>query len=314
MSVAKRYLDPKNDIVFKRIFGEHPEILRSFLNALLPLPEDAKIVSLEYLPAEQVPHLPLLKNSLVDVRCKDQLGRQFIVEMQMNWTNAFLQRVLFNASKAYVRQLERGERYEHLQPVIGLSVLDAIFRPETETFYHHYQLAEEGRPEEIIEGLQLVFIELPKFKPDLLAEPLRNAWLRFLQETGDAETPEEVRSLETDLSAQSAEIREAVQLSAEAAFTPMELDAYDRYWDIVRTERTLFAGKSREAMAEGLAAGLEKGHQEGLAKGHQEGLAKGREEGREEGVAIGRADERAILYQKLLSSGMTPAEAHQFIE
>ena len=31
-----RYLDPRNDLVFKRIFGEHPQILRSFLNALLP--------------------------------------------------------------------------------------------------------------------------------------------------------------------------------------------------------------------------------------------------------------------------------------
>lgn len=95
--MSRRYLDPKNDIVFKRIFGEHPNILRSFLNALLPLPENGQIVSLEYLPAEQVPQLPLLKHSIVDVRCVDQIGRQFIVEMQMNWTSAFLQRVLFNA-------------------------------------------------------------------------------------------------------------------------------------------------------------------------------------------------------------------------
>ncbi|MDR0724809.1 MAG: Rpn family recombination-promoting nuclease/putative transposase, partial [Prevotellaceae bacterium] len=31
-----KYLDPKNDIPFKRIFGEHPELLISFLNALMP--------------------------------------------------------------------------------------------------------------------------------------------------------------------------------------------------------------------------------------------------------------------------------------
>lgn len=35
-----RYLDPKADIVFKKIFGEHPELLKSFLNAVLPLPEN----------------------------------------------------------------------------------------------------------------------------------------------------------------------------------------------------------------------------------------------------------------------------------
>ncbi|KAB2637932.1 MAG: hypothetical protein DVB25_08970, partial [Verrucomicrobia bacterium] len=95
-----RFLDPRSDMVFKRIFGEHPEILREFLNGVLPFESESEfIVSLEYLPGEQVPDIPLIKNSIVDVRCKDASGRQFIVEMQMAWTNAFLQRVLFNASK-----------------------------------------------------------------------------------------------------------------------------------------------------------------------------------------------------------------------
>jgi hypothetical protein len=46
-----RYLDPKNDLTFKKVFGEHPHLLRSFLNALLPLAPGQEIVSLEYLPA-----------------------------------------------------------------------------------------------------------------------------------------------------------------------------------------------------------------------------------------------------------------------
>ena len=57
----KRYLDPKNDLVFRRIFGEHPDLLRAFLNAVLPLELEEQIVSLEYLPAEQVPEVPLLR-------------------------------------------------------------------------------------------------------------------------------------------------------------------------------------------------------------------------------------------------------------
>ena len=101
----KRYLDPKNDLVFKRVFGEHPEVLRAFLNAVLPLKPEGLIASLEYLTPEQTPEIPLLKYTIVDVRCRDQHGREFIVEMQMQWTTSFLQRVLFNASKAYVRQL-----------------------------------------------------------------------------------------------------------------------------------------------------------------------------------------------------------------
>ena len=264
--MATRYLDPRNDIVFKRIFGEHANILRSFLNALLPLPDDNKIVSLEYLTPEQVPELPLFKHTIVDVRCKDQSGRQFIVEMQMNWTNAFLQRVLFNASKAYVRQLERAERYEGLQPVIGLSLLDDVFRPETDQFYHHYQMVAAGQPEAIIEGIQLVFIELPKFKPEALQEKLRVAWLRFLRETGDVDTAEEATILDLEVASVAPEIQEAVTLTREAAFTPGELEAYDRYWDAVRTERTLIEGKSAEASAKARAEALVEGEARGLTK------------------------------------------------
>ena len=46
------------------------------------------------------------------MRFRDKVGRQFIVEMQMLWSSAFMQRVLFNASKAYVRQLGSNIRYE----------------------------------------------------------------------------------------------------------------------------------------------------------------------------------------------------------
>ena len=311
--MAFRYLDPRNDIVFKRIFGEHEAILRSFLNALLPLPDDGQIVSLEYLPAEQVPELPLFKNTIVDVCCKDQQGRQFIVEMQMNWTNAFLQRVLFNASKAYVRQLDRAERYEVLQPVIGLSILDDVFRPETEQFYHHYQLAEETQPESVIEGIKLVFIELPKFHADApqgLKRRLAVAWLRFLKETGDVDTPEEATTLEREIAAASPELQEAVTLAAEAGFTPGQLAAYDKYWDAIRSERTLIEGKTEEARAEGKAEGLAEGEAVGLEKGR----AEGRTEGRAEGLAEGRDLERSALIKKLMGRGMSEAEARALVD
>jgi len=66
-----RYLDPKNDLTFKKIFGEHPNLLISFLNGVLPLGEDQQIETIEYLPVELTPVVPLFKYSIVDVRCKE---------------------------------------------------------------------------------------------------------------------------------------------------------------------------------------------------------------------------------------------------
>ena len=45
-----RYLDPKADLTFKRVFGEHPDLVRSLLNALLPLDLDQEVTEIEYLP------------------------------------------------------------------------------------------------------------------------------------------------------------------------------------------------------------------------------------------------------------------------
>ena len=52
-----KYLDPKADLTFKKIFGNHPARLISLLNALLPLSEEEQIHEIKYLPTELVPQL-----------------------------------------------------------------------------------------------------------------------------------------------------------------------------------------------------------------------------------------------------------------
>lgn len=59
---------------------------------MLPLEEGQLIEHVEYLEPELIPELPSLKRSIVDVHCTDNLGRYFIVEMQMYWTSAFKKR------------------------------------------------------------------------------------------------------------------------------------------------------------------------------------------------------------------------------
>jgi predicted transposase/invertase (TIGR01784 family) len=179
----KKYLDPKNDIPFKRVFGEHPELLRSFLNALMPFEPDRYINSLEYLPAELVPDNPAKKDSIVDVRCKDNYGRQFIVEMQMYWNTSFYNRMVFNASKAYTKQLDAAENYNLLQPVYGLGVINDVFDNVTAEYYHHYTTINRKNTEEVIKGLEYVLVELPKFKPvSITDKKMTVLWLRFLKE------------------------------------------------------------------------------------------------------------------------------------
>jgi len=245
-----RYLDPRSDLVFKKIFGERKHLLISFLNSLLPLPADGLIESLDYLPVEQIPIIPVLKRTIVDVKCKDQQGRTFIVEMQVEWTSYFMERMLFGASQAYVRQLGKGEDYAYLKPVYGLGLLAQNFDKESQDFYHHYKIVNVEKPEREIKGLQFVFIELPKFRPVTHSEKkLQALWLRFMSEIN-----ENTKAVDPELLS-IPEIKEAIELTEQSAYSKEELAAYDTYWDTVSTEKTLIEGKYQEGKAEGRAEG-----------------------------------------------------------
>ena len=124
------YLDPKNDLTFKKVFGEHKHLCISLINSLLKFKGNEQIKEIEYETTELIPELNILKDSFVDVRCKDKEGREFIVEMQFYWSASFKSRVLFNASKAYVKQLGSGKNYNLLCPVYSLNLVNDIFEPE----------------------------------------------------------------------------------------------------------------------------------------------------------------------------------------
>lgn len=260
----EKYLDPKADLTFKKVFGKHPDLLISLLNALLPLTEHQLIQSIEYLPVELVPENPLLKNTIVDVRCKDISGRQFVVEMQMEWTTAFMQRVLFNASKVYVSQADEGYSYQNLQPVYSLNLVNDIFEPNLEEYRHDYSIVHDRYSDRVIEGLHFTFIELPKFTPKSYAEKrMAVLWLRYLTEI-NSRTEEAPADL-----LENPEIGKALNELRKSAFSAAELRAYDKFWDAISTEKTLFQGK----MEDGLARGREEGRLEGRREaGHEKSL------------------------------------------
>lgn len=282
-----RYLNPKADLTFKKVFGEHPDLIMSLLNALLPFESaDDEIEEIEYLTPELVPDTPLKKNSIVDVRCRDRRGRQFIVEMQMLWSSAFMQRVLFNASKAYVRQLDGNVRYELLQPVYSLSLVNDIFEPDLPGYYHDYRIVQVEHTDKVIEGLRFIFVELPKFTPQTYNEKkMQVLWLRYLTEIDD-----KTREVPGELLA-NPEIKKAVNQIEVSAYNDAQLLGYDDFWDAVRVEKTI--------VSDALRKGLEQGREQGRAQG----LEQGREQGREQGQAA----ERIKNARKMKAKGY-PAE------
>lgn len=266
----KRYLDPKADLTFKKVFGEHKDLVISLINALLPLDGDRQVESVEYLPAELVPDTPTGKNSIVDVRCRDMQGRQFIVEMQLIWTPAFERRVVFNTSKAYVKQLKRSRQFELLQPIYSLNLVNEIFMHDLpDEFIHNYNIVHELHTDKIIDGLHLTFVELPKFTPHtILEKKMAVLWLKFLTEIDEETTVVPAELLE------NAETNKALQELEEAAFTDEELYAYEDFWDKVGAERLLIIDSVNISAKQG----FEDGRKERIKEGIKEGIEQNRTE------------------------------------
>lgn len=273
--VNGKYLNPKADLTFKLVFGENEDLMMSLLNALLPLAEDAPITQVEYMSPELVPEIAGKKDSIVDVRCKDSLGRKFIVEMQMHWNEDFMKRVLLNVSKQVVKEAGVGENYRQIQPVFSLNLInDTRFQPNTDEFYHDYAVINVEHPERTIDGLRFIFVELPKFQPKSIAEKkMAVLWLRYLTEIGEETKVAPPELLENE------ETRKALSIVEKSAMSDEQLYAYEQFMMSIIDEQVLREAFYKEGMEEGMQKGIEKGMEKGIEKGMKKGLEKGRAEG-----------------------------------
>ena len=181
-----------------------------------------------------VPETPLGKNSIVDVRCEETGGRKFIVEMQMEWFPDFKQRVLLNSAKAYVRQMPKGTDYQLLQPVYSLNLVNHTFEPDMDGYYHYYHLVHDLDSNKVLDGLHIVFVELPKFKAKNLTEKkMQILWLRFLTEI-DRDGADDVSQDLLD----NPQTGEALEIIRESGLNDVERAAYEGFWDRVSIETT----------------------------------------------------------------------------
>jgi hypothetical protein len=165
-----KFVDVKNDVAFRKIFGNEnrKETLISFLNAILDFHGDYRVVQVTILNPYQLPKLKGGKVTIIDVKATDQLGRTYIIEMQVGDIDGFAKRVLFYSSKSYSDQIKRADFYRKLRPVIFIGILD-FEHTENKNYISRSQIRDVETGEQTIKDMEFNFIELPKFNIELLA-------------------------------------------------------------------------------------------------------------------------------------------------
>jgi len=256
-----RYLDARSDVVFEKIFGRHSELLKSFLNAVLPLPQDCSIDSLTYLPIESDHKTERLISSVANVRCLDNHGCSFIVKIELQWSTAVVEWNYFNATKPRARKIEKEEVCRLLSPAYRLAIIDDTFKQDCELF-HYYRMTNICNEGKSLEDIQLVLIELPKVSLTSITENrLAVLWIRFLKEINEKTETVDSSLLEVK------EIKEALSLLEISSYSSAEYNAYERSWDAVSTLRTLLNGKFKEGFEKGKAKGKGEGKADAIRTG-----------------------------------------------
>jgi len=253
------FINPKTDFAFKKIFGseQSQEILISFLNGILYDGENV-IQSVNILNPYQAPRIRGMKDTFLDVKATLSGGQTVIIEMQVLNVEGFEQRVLYNAAKAFSTQLNVGQDYTLLSPVIALTITDFEMFQDLDAVISRFVLKEkQDLTDYAIDGLELVFVELPKFHQALnQVDGLTEQWIYFLQNARQLESvPVSMGNVPA--------IQQAFTVANQANLSREELEDLE--------SREMFIHDQRNAIVKGVKQGRTEGRTEGLAEGLKQG-------------------------------------------
>ena len=248
------FINPKTDYAFKKIFGssESKDILISFLNALI-YEGNSIIEDLEIINPNLPPRVQGLKDTYLDVKAKLTDGTLVIIEMQVLNVQSFGKRVLYNAAKTYAFQLQTGEGYRMLKPVIALTITDFEMFANSEQLISRFVYKEVSTNLKYPENdIDLVFIELPKFtKEEAQLETLTDKWIYFIKYARTlTSVPETMDNIP--------EIHKAFEIANQVNLSREELE------DLERRELFIYdqQGAILKAAREGIEQGIEQGRRE----------------------------------------------------
>jgi predicted transposase/invertase (TIGR01784 family) len=264
--IESKFLSPRNDAAFRHTFGSerYKHILILFLNDILGFEGYSKIFKVTFLQTIQDPDISAMKASIVDVLCEDSNGVQYIIEMQVAPDKGFTKRAIYYASKAYVHQMDKGEKeYASLKEVIFIAITDYVVFPDKAAYKSDHVILDKETREHDMKDIAFTFIELPKYtkgKSEKLANRIEQ-WCRYFK-YGDNTTEEEVEKLVDPM------IKGAYEAVSRFNWTKEELAIYEA------AEKREMDYRSQMATAEG--KGKIEGKVEGKIEVAQKMLARGK--------------------------------------
>ena len=259
---APYILSPKNDYVFRYLFGEegNEELLTSLLSAILGREITHATIKNPYI-------LKLYydtKECILDIKAEIDKNVQVDIEMQLFYSAELINRILLYWSRLYASQMKAGDGYHVLKKTISILILDDD-PYQTDDFHVCSRIRNFEEMFELTDLLEIHILELPKLHKQ--GKRSKNnkliSWMNFLY----------------------AQTREELDMASEA--NPVIRKATDMLMAMSRDEEERLRYEGREEFLLDQQYGLQAARGEGIEIGEKKGREEGREEGRKEGIEIG---------------------------
>ena len=277
-----RFIDPRVDWAFKRIFGSEDtkECLITFLNGLFE--DELVIKDVTFAKTEKLGLRPDDRGVVFDVYCVTNEGKHIIVEMQKKEQEYFADRALYYTARAIVQQGVRGIWDYHLAPVYTVCFMDFVLdSPILKKFRTDLVLTDLQTHQRVSDRMRIVYLQLPLFDKHTEAEcmDIFDCWIYIMKNMNMFE--QMPFSEKYPVFRKLAEIGDLRKLSRE------ELELYD---EDIKNMRDIYATRKFDEK-----------------RGMEKGMAKGRAEGKVEGKAEGKAE----VARNLLAMGMSWSQIMQ---
>ena len=250
-------MNPKVDFVFKSIFGneKYPEILISFLNAVLNPPEEKKIIKVKI----ENPNIDKMdiedKYSILDILATANDNTKIDIEIQIKNNYDMIPRTIYYLSKLIEGQMKEGEDYNRILKSITINIVDFELLKSNKRVHNSFVFKEKETGEVLTDLAEIHFIELPKLKiEDINTEDLLNDWLLFIENPES----EAIEMLKTKIK----EIGSAKKV--------LEVLSLDKEARLVYESRQ----KALKDKISAINTAEKRGREEGIAEGIKEGIEK----------------------------------------
>ena len=177
---AGALLPPKNDFVFKLLFGEEKSknILTSFLKAVLDI-SDQEFDTLTIVDPHLRKEYEGDKLGILDVKIKTTSGSLLNIEIQVESSTLMRKRVEFYNAKMVTEQIGASEEYSSIKRAINIVITDFVLVPDSQAYHHCFVRYDPKNRVQFSDVTEIHTLELPKL-PRESDDTFLWDWLFFL--------------------------------------------------------------------------------------------------------------------------------------